>query len=82
MGTSGLCWYQGSSSSQSSGEGEVSTVGPFVDAIITVNIKKMQASLVAQWLGICLPVQGTRVRALVREDPTCRGANGPMSHNY
>ena len=32
--------------------------------------------------GVCLPVQGTRVRALVREDPTCRGATGPVSHNY
>ena len=40
------------------------------------------ASLVAQWLRICLPMQGTRVRALVWEDPTCRGANGPVSHNY
>ena len=27
-----------------------------------------------QWLGIHLPVQGTRVRALVREDTTCCGA--------
>ena len=40
------------------------------------------ASLVAQWLRICLPMQGTRVRALVWEDPTCRGATGPLSHNY
>ena len=40
------------------------------------------ASLVAQWLTICLPMQGTRVRALVREDPTCHGAAGPVSHNY
>ena len=32
------------------------------------------ASLVAQWLRVCLPMQGTRVRALVWEDPTCRGA--------
>ena len=39
------------------------------------------ASLVAQWLGVCLPMQGTRVRALVREDPTCRGATGPANHN-
>ena len=37
-------------------------------------------SLVAQWLRICLPVQGTRVRALVWEDPTCRGATKPMHH--
>ena len=40
------------------------------------------ASLVAQWLRICLPMQGTRVRALVWEDPTCHGATGPVSHNY
>ena len=40
------------------------------------------ASLVAQWLGIRLPMQGTRVRALVWEDPTCRGATRPVSHNY
>ena len=40
------------------------------------------ASLVAQWLRICLPMQGTRVRALVWEDPTCRGAAGPVSHSY
>ena len=40
------------------------------------------ASLVAQWLRICLPMQGTRVRALVWEDPTCHGATRPVSHNY
>ena len=40
------------------------------------------ASLVAQWLIICLPMQGTRVRALVWEDPTCCGATKPVSHNY
>ena len=41
----------------------------------------MRASLVAQWLRVCLLVQGTRVRALVWEDPTWRGAAGPVSHN-
>ena len=41
-----------------------------------------RTSRVAQWLRICLPMQGTRVRALVREDPTCRGATKPMCHNY
>ena len=41
-----------------------------------------RASLVAQWLRVHLPVQGTRVRALVWEDPTCRGAAGPVGHNY
>ena len=40
------------------------------------------ASLVAQRLRICLPMQGTRVRALVWEDPTCRGATRPASHSY
>ena len=46
-------------------------------------IKQMaRASLVAQWLRICLPMQGTWVRALVWEDPTCHGATGPVSHNY
>ena len=39
-------------------------------------------SLVAQWLRIRLPMQGTWVRALVREDPTCHGATKPVSHNY
>ena len=41
-----------------------------------------RASLVAQWLRICLPMQGTRVGALVREDPTCCGATKPVRHNY
>ena len=40
------------------------------------------ASLVAQWLRICLPMQGTQVRALVWEDATCRRAAGPVSHSY
>ena len=39
-------------------------------------------SLVVQWLRICLPMQGTWVRSLVWEDPTCHGATKPMHHNY
>ena len=39
-------------------------------------------SLVVQWLRIRLPVQGTRVRALVQKDPTCRGATKPVRHSY
>ena len=35
----------------------------------------MRASLVAQWLRIHLLMQGTRVRALVREDPTLKKKN-------
>ena len=34
-----------------------------------------RASLVAQWLRICLPMEGTRVRALVCEDPTMPRSN-------
>ena len=51
---------------------------------IPLSNKKEQnrASLVAQWLRVCLPTQGTRVRALVWEDPTCRGATKPVHHNY
>ena len=40
-----------------------------------------RTSLVAQCLRIRLPMQGTRVRALVREDPTCHGATKPVRHN-
>ena len=39
-------------------------------------------SLVAQWLRILLPMQGTQDWALVWEGPTCRGAVKPVSRNY
>ena len=42
----------------------------------------MRPSLVVQWLRILLSMQGTRVRALVQEDPTCHGATKPVHHNY
>ena len=56
----------------------------FMGKEIGTQIKRLVqgASLVAQWLRICLPMQGTRVRALVWEDPTCQGATRPMSHSY
>ena len=41
-----------------------------------------RASLVAQWLRIRLPMQGTRVWALVREYPTCLRATKPVRRNY
>ena len=55
-----------------------------IDKALARLIKKKRegASLVVQWLRICLPMQGTRVRAPVWEDPTCHGATGPVSHNY
>ena len=39
-------------------------------------------SLVAQWLGVRLPMQGTQVRALVWKAPTCCGAAGSAYPNY
>ena len=39
-------------------------------------------SLVVQWLRTRLPMQGTWVRALVQEDPTCRRATKPVRHSY
>ncbi|KAJ8788203.1 hypothetical protein J1605_005502 [Eschrichtius robustus] len=51
-------------------------------AASTLTNKASRASLVVQWLRIRLTMRGTRVRALVREDSTCRGATKPMCHNY
>ena len=49
-----------------------------------IKVKKTTkgTSLVAQLLRIRLPMQGTQVRALVWEDPTCHGATKPVHHNY
>ena len=41
-----------------------------------------RVSLVAQWLRTRLPMQRTRVRALVWEDPICHGATKSVRHNY
>ncbi|XP_059781286.1 sushi domain-containing protein 1 isoform X3 [Balaenoptera ricei] len=35
-----------------------------------------------KWLRIHLPMQGTRIRSQVREDPTYRGATKPVRHKY
>ena len=52
------------------------------DPHIALSRLYVRASLVAQWLRIRLPMQGTQVRALVWEDPTCHGATKPVRHNY
>ena len=39
-------------------------------------------SLVAQWLRIRPPMQGTWDQSLAWEDPTCCGATKPVHHNY
>ena len=58
------------------------TQHPFIIRSLERLRTKLRASLVVQWLGIHLPVQGTRVRALVLEDPTCCGAARPVCHSY
>ena len=45
-------------------------------------IQNLEASLVAQWWKIRLPVQDTRVQSQIREDPTSCGATMPLCHNY
>ena len=58
----------------SSQRSDVSLCGPLFK-------RELGVSLVVQWLRTCLPMQGTWVRALVREDPTCCGAAGPLCHS-
>ena len=51
--------------------------------LVSYNLNYLtEISLVAQWLRILLPMQGTWVPSLVREDPTCCEAAKPMHHNY
>ena len=44
--------------------------------------KCLGTSLMGKWLRTHLPIQGARVQALVREDPTCRRATKPVHRNY
>ena len=62
--------------------GRENGAGVLENTLAVIQKVKHRTSLVAQWLRIRLPMQGTRVRALVREDPTCRGATKPVHHNY
>ena len=42
----------------------------------------VRSSLAVQWLRIRLPVHGTQVRSLVREDLTSHRAARPVHHGY
>ena len=44
--------------------------------------RQVGTSLVVLWLRICLPMQGTWVQSLVREDSIRCGATKPVRHNY
>ena len=50
--------------------------------LLVQRIDEHGTSLVAKWLRICLPVQGTGVGSLGQEDPTCHGGTKPGNHNY
>ena len=47
----------------------------------TVKNETTGTSLVVQWTGIRLPMQGTLIQALTREDPTCLRATKPAGPN-
>ena len=47
-----------------------------------IGFKKLETSLVVQWLRICLPVRWTQVRSWVQEDSTCCGAAKLLHHNH
>ena len=54
----------------------------FAVQLLVIKSQWWGTSLVVQWLRNRLPMQGTQVRALVLEDPTCRGATKPVHRNY
>ena len=72
MGESILCWVKTARSK----------TGCILHDSIYIKFKKMQTSLVVQWIRILLSAQGTRVQPLVQEDTTCCGATKPVCHNY
>ena len=50
---------------------------------VSLEIKtELWASLMVQWLRICLAMQGTWVKSLAQEDPTRLGASKPARYNY
>ena len=53
----------------------------FSDGTVVKN-PPARTSLVAKCLRIHLPMQGTRIQSLVREDTTCHRSAKPMCHNY
>ena len=55
--------------------------GKAVNQLVLKN-ESRGTSLVAQWLRILLLVQGTRLQALVREDPTRHGPAKAVCRNY
>ena len=65
---------------QADGNQKKAVVALVISDKIDFKIKTVGDSPVAHCLRFRLPMQGTQVRAQVWEDPTCRGAAGPVSH--
>ena len=57
--------------------GDVSKVNEYsLDMMI---LAFLETFLVKQWINVCLPMQGTWVRSLVWEDPTCHRTAKPTA---
>ena len=50
--------------------------------VTSMKITSLRTSLVVQCMAIYLPMQGTPVKSLVQEDPTCCRATKLVHHNY
>ena len=76
-------WEEGENGESLFNEYRLKTMKKLWKWIVVMALKHCEGnSLVAQWLRIHLPMQGTRVQSLVREDPACRRATKPVHHNY
>ena len=53
----------------------------YILSFLTLKQRVWETSLVAQWISVCLPTQGTWVQSLVEEDPTYCGETKPVYHN-
>ena len=50
--------------------------------VTSMKITSLRTSLVVQCMAIYLPMQGTLVKSLLREDPICCRATKLLYHNY
>ena len=55
---------------------------PWIREETLLHQRRVWTPLVAQWLRICLPMQGTWVGSLIREDFTCSYAREPQHRTH
>ena len=60
----------------------MSVMFPVITVNKDVSMNMTRTSLVAQWIRICLSMQGTQVWSLIWEGSTGRGATKLVSHSY